>query len=129
MSLTHTIQIRIWWTDIPPGLPMPAMLVGIDVYHAPMMYDPKTKQRMRKSSCAGIVIQVVSNGGKSDRFQLFTQAFRRMGGEEYGLRDQLKETVSNACRLLNVRPASVVVWRDGIGTKTISTLTLNLTPT
>jgi aubergine len=91
------------------------MFVGVDVFHAPMVYDLVNKRRGRKESCAAIVVTVVrkiSSGPK--RVEAFSKTFSRSGGKEYELGDALEETVSEAKRVLKVEPKSVVVWRDGI---------------
>jgi len=108
-------QVRIWWVEIPKSLPLPALFVGVDVFHAPMVYDQKNKERGRKASCAAIIAQVIrkdTNG--MSRMEIYSKTFSRSGGNEYQLGDALKETVSDTLRHLNVKPASVVVWRDGI---------------
>ena len=32
--------VRIWWVNIPRSLPLPAVFVGVDIFHAPRKYDP-----------------------------------------------------------------------------------------
>jgi hypothetical protein len=51
---------------------------------------------------------------KCSRIELFSTVFAREGGQEHGLGDPLKETVTAALKALKVNPASVIVWRDGI---------------
>jgi aubergine-like protein len=105
---------RLWWTNIPPELPMPAMLIGVDVFHAPMAYVAETKSRGRKASCAAIIVVVVDDKNKT-KANIYSKPFKRGPGEEYKLGDPLKETISKAIKLLKVKPKSVIVWRDGIG--------------
>jgi len=90
-------------------------MVGVDVFHAPMVYDQKNKQRGRKASCAAIIAQVVRKDTNSmSKMEIYSKTYSRSGGNEYQLGDALKETVAETCRSLKVEPKSVVVWRDGI---------------
>ena len=57
--------VRLWWVDIPKGLPLPAVFVGVDVFHAPMVYDLKTKSRGRKSSVAAIIVEKIRKGASA----------------------------------------------------------------
>ena len=108
---------RLWWVNIPKSLPTPTVFVGVDVFHAPRIYDVKAKKRVAKASCAAIIVQVYRNSGeqKAQQVELFTKTFARESGKEYDLGDALKETVSEAIKELNVAPTSCIVWRDGIG--------------
>lgn len=47
--------------------------------------------------------------------ELYTKTYRREGGVEYDLREPLKETIQHAMKALKVNPASLIMWRDGIG--------------
>jgi Piwi domain len=109
--------VRLWWSEIPKGLPLPAVFVGVDVFHAPMAYDPVNKKRGRKASCAAIIVQIIRKDSASGptRMEIYSKTYSRSGGEEYQLGDALQETVAYSLRLLKVEPKSVVVWRDGIG--------------
>jgi hypothetical protein len=108
--------IRLWWVSIPRSLPTPTVFIGVDVFHAPRVYDPVAKKRVAKASCAAIIVQVVRNSqDKKSKIEMYSQTFAREPGKEYELGDALKSTVSNALRELNVTPMSCVVWRDGIG--------------
>ena len=93
------------------------MFVGVDVFHAPVKFDPKTKKRGRKQSVAAIIVQVVRKDvqPRCSRIEIYTRSFARDAGREYGLADALETTVSDALKKLDVPPASAVVWRDGIG--------------
>jgi len=92
------------------------MIVGIDVFHAPAVYDPKTKKKGRKASCAAIVVEFfMPQGPQSTQVTMYSKTFKKEGGEEYNLGGQLCEVVSTAIRLLNVAPRSAIIWRDGIG--------------
>jgi len=109
---------RLWWVKIPQSLPTPTVFIGVDVFHAPRVYDPKAKKRVAKASCAAIIVQVFRNSGeqKSHQIELFSQTYARESGKEYELGDALKQTVSTALKELEVNnPKSCIVWRDGIG--------------
>jgi hypothetical protein len=81
-----------------------------------MVYDQKTKQRGRKASCAAIIVEVIRKGtGDQSLVELYSETFKRSGGNEFQLRDALQKTVSNALKILEVNPMSAIVWRDGIG--------------
>jgi hypothetical protein len=110
--------IRLWWVKIPQSLPTPTVFIGVDVFHAPRVYDPKAKKRVAKASCAAIIVQVFRNSGeqKSHRIELFSRTYARESGKEYELGDALRETVAMALKELQVNnPKSCIVWRDGIG--------------
>jgi len=108
---------RLWWVKIPQSLPTPTVFIGVDVFHAPRVYDPKEKKRIAKASCAAIIVQVFRNSGeqKSQQIELYSKTYARESGKEYELGDALEETVSNALKELDVSPSSCIVWRDGIG--------------
>jgi hypothetical protein len=109
-------QVRLWWTDIPKSLPLPCMLIGVDVFHAPVVYDPIQKKKGRKSSVAAIIVQVIrDNAASRKQVEIYSKTFSRSGGEEYHLGEALEETVAESMRILAVNPKSVIVWRDGIG--------------
>lgn len=109
--------VRLWWVQIPQSLPTPTVIVGVDVFHAPPVYDPVVKKRVRKASCAAIIVQVFRESGnyRSTKVEIFTQAYAREPGKEYELADALRETISTAMKELEVSPTSCIVLRDGIG--------------
>jgi Piwi domain len=91
------------------------MFIGVDVFHAAMVYDVENKKRGRKASCAAVVVTVIRNKSLDPRkVETFSKTFSRAGGNEYQLGDALEDTVNEAKRVLKVEPKSVVVWRDGI---------------
>lgn len=108
---------RLWWVKIPQSLPTPTVFIGVDVFHAPRVYDPREKKRVAKASCAAIIVQVFRNTGeqKSQQIELYSKTYARESGMEYELGDALEETVSEAMKELDVSPSSCIVWRDGIG--------------
>jgi len=114
-QIVQKMGIRLWWVNVPRSLPTPCVFVGVDVFHAPRVYDPKQKKKVAPGSCAAIIVQI--NRGEPDRsgqVELFTKTFAREPGNEFSLGNPLKDTVSKALRELNVVPESCVVWRDGI---------------
>jgi aubergine-like protein len=107
---------RVWWVSIPRSVPLPVVFVGVDVFHAPRKYDPVTKTRIARASCAAIIVQVVrQSSGSSNKVEIYSETFKREASMEYDLGDAMYSTVSNALKHLNVSPASCIVWRDGVG--------------
>jgi Piwi domain len=80
-----------------------------------MVYDPKTKKRVRKASVAAIIVQLIRDASINHKVEIYTETFKRAGGNEYQLGDALKAVVGNALRAFKVDPMSAVMWRDGIG--------------
>eukprot|EP00540_Astrosyne_radiata_P023507 CAMPEP_0116848152 /NCGR_PEP_ID=MMETSP0418-20121206/14834_1 /TAXON_ID=1158023 /ORGANISM="Astrosyne radiata, Strain 13vi08-1A" /LENGTH=339 /DNA_ID=CAMNT_0004479683 /DNA_START=179 /DNA_END=1198 /DNA_ORIENTATION=+ len=113
-QILHKCGFSIWWVSIPRSLPLPAVLIGVDVFHAPRSYDPVTKTRLGKSSCAAVVIQVCHSHDEAE-VSYYSQTWRREAGQEYDLGEALEASVENGLRLLEVSPRSCIVWRDGVG--------------
>jgi aubergine len=108
---------RLWTVEIPKSVPLPAVFVGIDVFHAPFVYDPITKTRGRKKSVAAIIVEVFRKSGLNTSHESYSKSFCREGGKEYNMRNDLESTVREALFELNVTPGSVksvFVWRDGM---------------
>lgn len=105
---------RLWWVEIPKSLPLPAVFVGIDVFHAPVVYDPKTKQKGRKNSVAAIIIEVIRKGGQNTSIELYSKTFCREGGKEYFLHNEISSTLQEAMSEMKVKPGCVIIWRDGM---------------
>lgn len=117
--------VRLWWVKIPPSVPTPSVFIGVDVFHAPRVYDPITKRRASRASCAAIVVQVFrKTGDQPSLVEIYSQTYGRESGKEYELGDALKETVSAAMMELGVNPKSCFVWRDGIGDSELSSAAL-----
>ena len=115
-QIIQKMGTRLWWVNIPESLPTPAVFIGIDVFHAPRKYDPVAEKRVRKASCAAIIVEVYrSSKDKPAKIELYTETVAREGGKEFGLGEALTATVSRAMRELKVNPMSCIVWRDGIG--------------
>jgi len=115
-QILHKAGARLWWVRVPRSLPTPCIFVGVDVFHAPRVYDPKEKRKVAKGSCAGIIVQIFRGDTTAPtHIEMFSQTFAREPGKEYDLGDALRETISAALRELNVAPQSCIVWRDGIG--------------
>eukprot|EP00978_Attheya_sp_CCMP212_P002166 scaffold4463_cov51-Attheya_sp.AAC.9 len=109
--------VRVWWVNIPRTLPLPAVFVGVDVFHAPRKYDPVTKQKAAKASVAAIIVQLVRATGPSSSatVEIYSKTFKRAVGQEMDLGEPLKESIGNAIKYWKVAPKSCVVWRDGVG--------------
>ncbi|KAL3931387.1 MAG: hypothetical protein SGBAC_011334 [Bacillariaceae sp.] len=107
---------RLWWVEIPQGLPTPSVFVGVDVFHAPKVYDPELGRRVRKSSCAAIIVQVFRDDpNRQETIEIYSETVAREAGMEYDLKDSLNRAVKKGLEALEVDPLSCVVWRDGIG--------------
>jgi len=114
--------VRLWWVGLPKELPLPAVFVGVDVFHAPRVFDPKLNQRVAKASCAAIIVQVVRQSTEAtNKVELYSETFARGAGEEYGLEEALKLSVQNALATLRVNPMCCIIWRDGIGDSAFDT--------
>jgi len=111
--------VRIWWVSIPREVPTPAVFIGVDVYHAPRVFDLKTKKRLAKKSCAACVIQVIRSHDASKKIEVYTETLARDAGVEIHLGDFLQKATSNALKTLKVDPKSCFVWRDGVGDNVI----------
>lgn len=115
-QIVQKAGVRLWWVKIPPSLPTPTVFVGVDVFHAPRVYDPKANKRVAKASCAAIIVQIYrSEKDQRPGIEIFSETHAREPGKEYDLGDALKTTIGTALRELNVSPKSCIVWRDGIG--------------
>jgi len=116
--------VRIWWVNIPRSLPLPAVFVGVDVFHAPRRYDPKENKRTAKESVAAIIVQVIRSHDPKmiPKVEIYSETARRTAGQEMELGDLMHSTVSRALKYLKVQPKSCVVWRDGVGDSTIATV-------
>ena len=44
--------VRVWWVNLPREIPMPAVFVGVDVFHAPRKYNAQAGKRSPTSSRA-----------------------------------------------------------------------------
>jgi hypothetical protein len=120
-QILQKVGVRLWWVNIPRSLPTPTVFVGVDVFHAPRVYDPIAKKRVAKASCAAIIVQVYRSASKNDAsVELYSETYAREAGKEYDLRDALKATVSTALKELDCDPTSCIVWRDGIGDSAFS---------
>lgn len=115
--------VRVWWVQIPRSIPVPCVMVGIDVYHAPRKYDPVQKKRMAKESVAAIIVQVFRSHNETTKMEIYSETQRRKAGQEMDLGSFMHSVVSNALRVLKVHPMSCVVWRDGVGDGSIRTVT------
>jgi len=117
--------VRIWWVNVPKSLPLPAVFVGVDVFHAPRRYDPKEKKRTAKESVAAIIVQVLRSHDprKIPKVEIYSETARRTAGKEMDLGEIMNGVVSRAIKILNVNPMSCIVWRDGVGDASIAQVT------
>lgn len=108
--------VRIWWVQVPKSLPLPAVFVGVDVYHAPRKYDPEQKKRVGKASVAAIIVQVLrDHPSKCPTVEVYSETTRREPGQEMDLGDCIERAVKNGLTNMKVNPMACVVWRDGVG--------------
>jgi len=114
--------VRVWWVNIPREIPVPAVFVGVDVFHAPRKYDEGKGKRAAKESVAAIIVQVVRSHNEKDNgvAEVYSETFRRKAGQEMELGGPMKQTVANAMKFLKVNPMSCIVWRDGVGDPAIN---------
>lgn len=92
------------------------MFLGIDVFHAPMVFDPKTKKKCRKSSVVAFVFNIIEKAeqGRPIVARTYTRTYRREPGVEFNLKEPLKESVREAVTEMKMLPKSVFVYRDGM---------------
>lgn len=115
--------VRLWWTTLPKSIPLPAVFVGVDVFHAPRVYDPIKKMRVARASCAAIIIEIIRpDSHKKHKVEIYSETFARSAGEEYGLKDALRSALANALKFCKVNPMCAIIWRDGIGDSAFDTL-------
>lgn len=103
------------WVSIPRSIPLPVYFVGVDVFHSPPTYDQVKRKRVRKPSCAAIIVQMMTeHAPRSNKVQIYTQTFKQSGGQEFELEAAYKSALSNALKSFGSAPGSCFVWRDGI---------------
>jgi aubergine-like protein len=114
--------VRVWWVNIPKQVPVPAVFVGVDVFHAPRKYDHQTGTRSARESVAGVTVQIIRSHEEreNDNVEIYSQTFRRKAGQELELGTPINQAVSNALRIFDVNPMSCVVWRDGVGNPAVN---------
>jgi len=115
-QILNKVGVAIWWTSVPRNLPLPAVFVGVDVFHAPRQYNAKTKRKTARPSVAAIVMQVVHASGKCE---WYTETFKRDAGQEYHLGEAMEGTLKRGMQRLPIakgkKIASCIMWRDGVG--------------
>jgi len=111
--------VRVWWVDIPRSLPVPAVVIGIDVYHAPRRYDPIKDKKVAKASVAAVIVQLIRSHKYNDTVEIYAETEQREGGMELKLDTVLEGAVKTALGIFKVEPKSCIIWRDGVGTETI----------
>mmetsp|Transcript_21287 Transcript_21287/g.46192 ORF Transcript_21287/g.46192 Transcript_21287/m.46192 type:complete len:966 (-) Transcript_21287:493-3390(-) len=114
--------VRIWWVNIPRSLPLPAVFVGVDVYHAPRKYDPTAGKRTAKESVAAVIVQIVRSHApdKNSMVEIYCETERRSAGKEMELGSVMSRAVANALKAFKLSaPKSCFIWRDGVGDSAI----------
>ena len=110
--------VRIWWVTIPKEVPLPAVFIGVDVFHSPRKFDPQSGKRIAKKSVAACIVQVVRSHDMKNKvtdIEVYSQTRSRDAGKELGLGEFIHEVVLNAVKTFKVDPKSCVMWRDGVG--------------
>ena len=101
--------VRLWWVSLPRELPLPAVFVGMDVFHAPKEFHAESGRRVAKPSCAAIVVQVVRPDSEQRHFvEFYSETIARLAGQEFGLESALERVVKTALVLLKVRSLTVI---------------------
>jgi hypothetical protein len=117
--------VRVWWVQIPREIPVPAVFVGVDVFHAPRKYMVEAGKRVStRKSVAAIVVQVIRSHNEKDNkdADIYSETFEREAGQEMELGGAIGQTVSNALSMLRVNPMSCIVWRDGVDIPAVNTV-------
>lgn len=114
--------VRIWWVNIPRSLPLPAVFVGVDVYHAPRKFDPAAGKRTAKESVAAVIVQIIRSHApeKNSMVEVYCETERRLAGKEMELGSVMSRAVSNALKVFKLpAPKACYIWRDGVGDSAI----------
>ena len=115
--------VRVWWVTIPKSLPLPAVFVGVDVFHAPRKFNAlEGKRKAEKESVAAIIVQIVRshNPAANSMVEIYCETERRTAGKEMELGPVMNRAVSNALKAFKIAPKSCYVWRDGVGDNSIA---------
>jgi len=114
--------VRVWWVTIPKEVPLPAVFVGVDVFHAPRKFDPKEgKRKAGKESIAAIIVQILRshNPAENSLVEIYCETESRAAGKEMELGPAMNRAVSNALKAFKVAPSSCYIFRDGVGDNSI----------
>lgn len=113
--------VRLWWVNIPKSVPLPAVFVGVDVFHAPRKYDPKAGKRTAKESVAAVIVNIVREheSKPNSKVEMYCETEVRAAGQEMNLDTVMNRCVANALSIFNVKPKSCFIWRDGVGDQAI----------
>jgi len=114
--------VRVWWVNVPKSLPLPAVFVGVDVFHAPRKYNQAQGKKTSKESVAAIIVQVIraNDPRKMTMVEIYSETARRNSGQELDLGSVMEGVMTRALQYLKVTPMSCIVWRDGVGDPTIA---------
>ena len=106
---------------MPRSIPCPAVIVGVDVFHAPRRFDPKLGKYIAKESVAAVVVQLIRRFDENDQplYEIFSKTERRKAGGEYELGMLMEGTVQEALRRFKITPKCCICWRDGVGDSSI----------
>jgi len=111
----------IWHAELPPELPLPAMFVGIDLYHAPKTYrsrDDATGKTIkeRRNSVAAIVLQYLYKENGVIKRKLSSNIQKQVAeGTEENLEPMIRQSMHTFFEDQSIKPISCIVWRDGVG--------------
>jgi len=117
--------VRVWWVNIPRSLPLPAVLVGVDVYHAPRKFDQQAGKRKAKESVAAVVVSIIRshNPEENSMTEVYCETERRLAGQEMELGAVMSRTVANALKAFKLpAPKSCYIFRDGVGDSAVKTV-------
>lgn len=125
-QILNKCGLRIWWIDLPKTIPLPAIFVGADVFHAQRKYDPKVGKMTARSSCAAAVIQLIrhveGSREKMSTVEIYSTTQRRQSGKEVMLGSFLNGAIKEALQHFKVNPLSCIVWRDGVGVSSFNSV-------
>lgn len=91
--------VRIWWVNIPKSVPLPAVFVGVDVFHAPRKFDPKQGKRTAKESVAAVIVSIVRDheARPNSPIEMYCETEVRSAGQEM----QLVRLFRNICNTMS----------------------------
>jgi hypothetical protein len=114
-------QILAKCVNIPKSVPLPAVFVGVDVFHAPRKFDPKAGKRTAKESVAAVIVSIIREheSKPNSKVEMYCETEVRAAGQEMELNTVMNRCVANAMKTFKVTPKSCFIWRDGVGDNTI----------